>query len=64
MLIGHIGRFGRIALRIPNESKEAFIVEMRKTVSTREPTRKVPCSKYEQKTCINIENNKLKVGQP
>ena len=30
-----------------------------KTISKREPTRKIPCTKYEHKTCLNIEDNKL-----
>mgnify|MGYP001162975407 FL=1 len=34
-------------------------LEIGKKTSEREPTRKTPCSKYEYKTCQNIEDNKM-----
>ena len=30
-----------------------------KKISEREKTRKVPCTQYEYKTCLNIEDNKI-----
>ena len=50
---------GEIFSRISNETKEAHIVYIRKTISKREPTRKIPCTTYEHKTCLNIEDNRL-----
>ena len=34
-------------------------LELRKKISKRESTRKIPCTKYEQETCENIEDNIL-----
>ena len=42
---------------ISNQKFKAFSIRVRKKVSTREFTRKVPCSKYDQETCKSIGDN-------
>ena len=50
---------GRIPIKISNEMKKSIDITIRKKISKRESTRKVPCSQYEYITCQNIEDNKL-----
>ena len=42
-----------------NKTKQAYKLALKKKIHVREPTRKVPCMKYEYNTCQNIEDNRL-----
>ena len=42
-----------------NGTRQSLVLNLRKTIIERESTRKIPCTKYEQNTCRNIEDNKL-----
>ena len=44
-------------LTISNKNNYAHKIEIRKKISVRESTRKIPCTKYEKRTCENIEDN-------
>ena len=50
---------GRQNVIISNEIKQVYKIGIQKRIYTREPTRKVPCGKYEQNTCKSIENHKF-----
>ena len=49
---------GYVPLSFSDNIEKALKVEIQKQVNWRESTRKVPCVKYEQRTCQSIENNK------
>ena len=53
---------GEITFTI-NDTQTAHVLDIRKTISKRESTRKVPCTEYEQNTCLNIEDNRLILEQ-
>ena len=46
-----------------NETKDGHKINIRKKITKRKSTRKVPCGEYEYKTCQDIENNKLVLNQ-
>ena len=50
---------GMISMKKSKEIKETHKIDVRKTISKRESTRKIPCTQYEYMTCHNIEDNKL-----
>ena len=50
---------GRIPIEISKELRKWIDITIRKKISKRESTRKVPCNQYEHITCQNIEDNKL-----
>ena len=50
---------GENLLSFSNETKEVHKIGIRKRITKRESTRKVPCEQYEYKTCQDIEDNKL-----
>ena len=50
---------GHPVLKFRDKKKNQHSIDVRKRVNKREATRKVPCTKYERKTCKNIEDNKL-----
>ena len=54
---------GRIQIRISKNSTKAHMIGVRKKISDRESTRKIPCTQYEYMTCQNIEDNNLVLNQ-
>ena len=44
---------------ISSNGKQDHYLEIRKKISKRESTKKIPCTQYGQKTCQNIEDNAL-----
>ena len=50
---------GENLLSTSNESKQSFWIDIKKRISKRESTRKIPCNMYEYATCKNIEDNKM-----
>ena len=50
---------GMNRLSFSNETKEAHKLNIRKKITKRKSTRKIPCEQYEYKTCQDIEDNKL-----
>ena len=48
---------GRIKIIISKETSKTHSISIRKSVSKRESTRKIPCTQYEYNTCQNLEEN-------
>ena len=49
----------RISVGVSKTAKLAQFIDIGKTISLRETTRKVPCTLHEYMTCQNIEDNQL-----
>ena len=47
-----------IVLSFSDKLKQSHVFELQKKMNKREPTRNVPCQKYEYRTCQSIEKNK------
>ena len=47
-----------IVLSFADKLKQVHSFELQKKINKREPTRNVPCQKYQYRTCQSIEKNK------
>ena len=50
-----------IVLSFSDKLKQVHVFEIQKKINKREPTRNVPCQKYEYRTCLSIEKNKAMI---
>ena len=48
-----------VSVMFSTAKREIHKIDLKKKISKREPTRKVPCVQYEYNTCQNIEDNQL-----